>query len=204
MVQSVQFRKGSFLCDPEWRTIPWLHTSKDIFTQLHEHGLNIGSTLDAADREGLQRGSLSQEATFRYAHRFTYINTILDTWFASLKSQLPGPLYTTSTPFPQASPPALKPFTFPTLRLATITCTYWALRAVVSTTMCQICSTPQTLTLDPPTKAELDALASSHGKATWLDIAANIMRTMPYCLNDNQGLLGAQQSLFASRAALYM
>ena len=52
-------------------------------------------------------------------------------------------------------------------------------------------------------KSTAQRLLAQHGTPHRLELATNIMRLMPYFLNDNMGLLGAQKSLFAMRVALF-
>ena len=46
-------------------------------------------------------------------------------------------------------------------------------------------------------------LLATHTNTRRLELATNIVLSMPYCLNDNMGLMGAQKSLFALRTALF-
>lgn len=128
--------------------------------------------------------------------------------------------------------PAPTPFEFANLRLAATTAIYWALKILVSTSINQIRArylqgnvsnvnemfegqpTSHTATATTPVTAPKPTpgvspqiLDAASYETSWLIndpviLATNIIRTMPYCLSDFKGLVGAQQSLFALRIAL--
>lgn len=120
--------------------------------------------------------------------------------------------------------PAPAPFNFPSLRLAATTAIYWALKVLVSTSINKIKArhlqgnTSNVNEIFEEQQTSYTAAANAQGvnpesldaasyETSWLIndpiiLATNIIRTMPYCLSDSQGVVGAQQSLFALRIAL--
>lgn len=98
-----------------------------------------------------------------------------------------------------------RPFSFPNLKTASIVTIYWALKLAISNTIANICSTVLSDPTCPrfaPLQTTAQQLLVHHGETGRLESAKNIMRSMPYHLHDSMGLLGAQKSLFALRAAL--
>ena len=265
MIQSVQFRKKSFLLERDWQESPWKYGAKDIFQRLCDIGFKIGALQSQIDDAGLQRGELTSEDARMFMGYLKLLEIELDTWYQEHLSVSPSPLYWVSN-IPPSIPleeekiegaPLPGPFTFPTLRHATITLTYWALRIVIAATLRQLLheidrvstspspsastqpardsppnqrfsqseqqpiqdpivittrDTPSNLNTElpsrnskqrPPPTSQSTPVPTKTENAP-ITLATNIMRTMPYCLSDEQGMLGAQQSLFALRGALFI
>ena len=178
------------------------------------------------DRLDLTRFDTSIPTLSRYLHRCSDTNAELDTWYQELLAEAPSPLYWTmdsnlapSSAIGDKSNEALRlqtlpPFSFPTLRLGCITASFWALKLILSYTIALTCgavlstnnhshdhSSHTQSTLDLMSMAQ--NLLNQHDSPCRLRLATNIMRAMPYCLNDSMGLIGAQKSLFALRVALF-
>lgn len=98
-----------------------------------------------------------------------------------------------------------QPFSFPNLKIASVTTLHWAFKLVISGTIANICSTalstPATSTL-APLKIAAEQILIEHGEMGRLENATNIMRSMPYCLHGSMGLLGVHRTLFALRIAI--
>ena len=267
MIQSIQFRKISFLLESDWRERPWDHHKKDIYQRLYDHGFELGALQNRLDDAGLQNGELPADIAKAFLGNLNNFEAELDTWFRNFLSLSPSPLYwigdISSDSMPDGNESETDegsipgPFTFPSLRLATATISYWGLKIVLAGTLRQLFnvitrSTPipgpastsskqrsPGLSQQAPTSehqphqtaftfaepqyhfASNENLTSRVPRLTHsstlpsvpsttipsndpLTLATNIMRAMPFCLSDEQGMLGAQQSLFPLRAALFI
>lgn len=121
---------------------------------------------------------------------------------------------------------------FANLSIASTTVTFWALKIIISSTIASVCSTivlptscsKSVVSLnavgtistglegitepsDPVSSrdevfAKAQRLSNEFNFAQRKDIATLIIRSMPYCLNFNMGLLGPQKAFFALRTAL--
>ena len=225
MIQCIQFRKSSFLGTSEWLTRPWDGANKDVYQKLFDKGFALAALLEEMDRVTFFSFDTSTQTLYDYLHRCSKVGAELEAWYEELLLESSSPLYwtvdsantTTSSSGWNLSDPSepqkLPPFSFPNLRLGCIVTNFWGLKLILSNTIALTCSTilsisnhrrDQSLhtrpTLDPKSMAQ--RLLTQHGAANQLELATNIMRSMPYCLNDNMGLLGAQKSLFALRVAL--
>lgn len=121
---------------------------------------------------------------------------------------------------------------FANLAIASTTVTFWALKIIISSTIASVCSTivlptscsKSVVSLnavgtistglegivdhsDPASSpseifAKAQRLSNEYNFAQRKDIATLVIRSMPYCLNFNMGLLGPQKAFFALRTAL--
>lgn len=121
---------------------------------------------------------------------------------------------------------------FANLSIASTTITFWALKIIISSTIATACSailssptrrqgvasfdTVETVSTGPDDVKDKSDPVSSPDEATAKaqrlskqydfiqrkDLATLIVRSMPYCLNFNMGLLGPQRAFFALRTAL--
>ena len=265
MIQSIQFRRQSFLLEPDWRERPWEHDEKDYHQRLYDHGFELGALQNRIDDAGLQRGELTPENVVMFMGTLKELQAKINAWYQEFLSVSPSPLYwissTTLSHLPEEQQagiaPLPGPFTFPTLRHATVTITYWALKIAIAGTFRQLLNEitrsspspsppspsqeqrgsgpaqrssnpdqqpsqtaftfaqPETyfdsntsLPYRTPLPTRPSASRSSPGATNSdndpITFATNIVRTMPFCLSDEQGMLGAQQSLFALRVALFI
>jgi len=224
MIQCIQYRKSSFLGTEEWRSIPWEITPKDIYQKLYDKGFAFGALLEEIDNADLLTPNTSTSALLAFLNRLSSLNIEMDQWYQELLSKSPSPLYWTTLPRSNTASistgghlqEALEsdftaPIAFPTLRMANITLTYWAIRIILSSTIAVTCGailSTNTLLLhgEFSGSGDLRGMAqqqlSLHSDRIRLEYATNIMRSMPYCLSDSMGLLGAQKSLFGLRTAL--
>ena len=226
MIQCIQFRKSSFLGDPDWLTIPWGGTGKDVYQRLYDKGFALGALLEEMDNANLTNVETRTSQLSSYLQRCSEMHADFEAWYQELLQQSPSPLYwTTESNIPAGSAresltndasesQTLPPFSFPSLRLAYITATFWALKLVLSGTIALTCgdilssaTANQSSSVDPDLAVELrntaHRLLSQQGRPQRLELAINIMRSMSYSLNDSMGLLGAAKSLFPLRAALF-
>ena len=223
MIQSLQYRRASFLGNADWQTIPWELTPKDVYQRIYDYGFKLAAILEQIDNGVLLTPGGDIFKRSECLRRLSQLDTDMDQWFEELLDNTPPPIYwpahtlrvpsSFSASYPEQGfgSGALPSFEFRTLRLANITVTYWALRTILSNTMAIFCgailSSDATLSSDSSgfdiLRTTAQQLLVRHGAAARLAYATNIMRSMPYCLNDNKGLLGAQKSLFALRTALF-
>lgn len=226
MVQCIQFRKSSFLGDSEWSTIPWGAIGKDVYQRLYDKGFALAALLEEMDSNDLTNAETRTSQLSSYLQRCSEMYEGFEVWYRELLQQSPSPLYW----IPESNMPAgnsresltheatefrtLPPFSFSSLRLAYITATFWALKLVLSSTIALTCgsilssaSANQSSSIYPDPAVDLRKTAhqvfSQHGGPQRLELATNIMRSMPYSLNDSMGLLGAAKSLFPLRTALF-
>ena len=226
MIQCIQFRKSSFLGDSDWLTIPWGDTGKDIYQRLYDKGFALGALLEEMDNKIPTNAETRTSQLFSYLQRCSEMHADFEAWYQELQKQSPSPLYWTTvsnlaSSSATESPPnyapnsqTLSPFSFPSLRLAYITATFWALKLILSSTIALTCgailssenaSQPISADSDPTVDLRNTALRllSQHGNPQRFELATNIMRSMAYSLNDSMGLLGAAKSLFPLRVALF-
>ncbi|KAF6223035.1 hypothetical protein HO133_001087 [Letharia lupina] len=123
---------------------------------------------------------------------------------------------------------------FTNLSIASTTVTFWALKITISNTIATTCSTilssnsrrQSVVSLDTvdsistgldqvpdnsdpastpdEVTAKAQRLSNQYNFVQRIDFATLIVRSMPYCLNFNMGLLGPQRAFFALRTALGM
>ena len=226
MIQCIQFRKSSFLGDWDWLTIPWGDTGKDVYQRLYDKGFAIGALLEDMDNTKLSDIETRSSQLSSYLQRCSALHIDFESWYEQLLQQSPSPLYSTTKsdilsgstielpPNDAPNPQTLSPFTFPSLRVAYITTTFWALKLILSSEIALTCrailsgeSATQSIHADPDPTVDLrntaHRLLSQHGSSQRLELATNIMRSMAYSLNDSMGLLGAAKSLFPLRVALF-
>ena len=225
MIQGIQFRKSSFLGRSDWLTVPWGSAGKDVYQRLYDKGFALGALLEEMDNTDLTNAETQTSQLPSYLQRCSQMHADFEAWYEELLQQPPSPLYwTTESNIPSGSgreflandsseSQTLPPFSFPSLRLAYITATFWALKLILSSTIALTCgtilssaSTNQSSSIESDPAIDLartaHRLLSQHGGSQHLELATNIMRSMHYSLNDNMGLLGSAKILFPLRAAL--
>ena len=215
MIQSVQFHKSSFLGTLEWLTIPWEESPKCIYQQLYDKGFVLAATLEDMHRAGLTTSMPDTSQLRQLLQRFSNLNNEMDLWYQDLVNLTPSPMFWLSQA-PQASfrldnddseTPAL-PVPFPaleyqSLNLAFIIITFWALKTVVSNAIACISGSILSSHVSHDLRGAATHLLTKHGTNARLGYAITIMRSLPYCLNESMGFLGAQKSLFGFRVALF-
>lgn len=223
MIQSLQYRKASFLGTEQWQSVPWEITPKDIYQKLYDKGFALAALLEKLDDEDILSPNTERPERSGYLRMLIDLDAGLSLWYQKLHTSTPSPIFwpTQTILIPSSSAGgqnqqapaqgALPSFEYRNLRVANITVTYWALRTILSNTIAIICgailSTHVSTRIRSINSNNLLETAQQqltrHGSVTRHEYATNIMRSMPYCLNDNKGLLGAQKSLFSLRAAFF-
>ena len=222
MIQGIQFRSSSFLNAGEWLTIPWQEAPKDVYQQLYDKGFALGALLEDIDQVGTIGSDTDITVLSNLLQRAAAIDRNLDDWYERIREESPHPLYWHVQPSAPCSrissssssqirePSRHSPFTFHTARLACIVVTSWALKLALSVNIALLCksiiSTHTSVRIsginDFDLRSQAHCLLPKHGDPHRMKLATNIMRSMPYTLNDNMGLWGPQKSLFALRVAL--
>ena len=138
-----------------------------------------------------------------------------DSWYHELVCRPEGPLYWL-TPVDDSivSSSAYRyfasvsnnnrPFSFPNLRTTNIMTLYWAFKIEFSSTIANICFTAlsnPTSTLPAPLQSAAQQMLIQHGEPGRLQNASKILRSLPYCLQDSMGFLGALRSMYTLRTA---
>lgn len=221
MIQCIQYRKSTFLGNPEWLTLPWSETGKDIYQQLYDIGFALAAVLEAIDNARLTEEKTSFLILSEHLGRLFGLEEELNLWYSEILKESPSPLYSTPHDWhlneEAVERPILPPFTFHTLRLANITVTYWGLRLILEYAIALACQHVVSINIQVPAQLSSSTtpdliqnlqtmslhFLKTHTSAHRLELATNIIRSMPYSLNDNTGLMGAQKSLFAMRTALF-
>lgn len=225
MIQCIQYRKSTFLGDPEWLTLPWGETGKDIYQQLYDKGFLLAALLGKIDSAGLTKENVNVSEVLDFLTRLSDLDEELNLWFQDLLQTSSSPLYWHAQAISHSrdakepvQPCTCPSFTFFSLPHANSIVTYWGLRLVLSNTMAIVCQHVLSMTTQLPAQSspsgsrraihDLQAISlqllEAYTGVNRLELATNIVRSMPYCLNDNMGLVSAQRSLFAMRVALFV
>lgn len=168
MIQCIQFRKSSFLGDPDWSTTPWGDNGKDVYQRLYDRGFALGALLEEADNNNLTNAGIQTWQLSSYLQRCSELHADFEAWYQGLLRQSPSPSYwttksnilsssaTESLAIDASESQTLSPFSLPSLRLAYITATFWALKLIVSSTIALTCgailssqSATQSISADP-------------------------------------------------------
>ena len=221
MFQSLLHRKASPLGSHEWCTRPWHpkrkdQSQKDIFQKLYDHGFALGALLEEIDNADFANRDTGTEAIQKYLRRCSAMHAKLHLWYQELLRGSDSPLYWLTPPndaiklgpadeYWASISNINRPFSFPNLKTAFIIILYWALKLAISSTIAKTCSialSNPTIPIPSPLNTTVQQMRVQHGQIGRTENATNIMRSMSYCLHDSMGLIGAQKSLFALRAAL--
>lgn len=223
MIQCIQYRKSTFLGNPEWLTLPWGKEGKDIYQQLYDKGFLLGAVLEDIDNAVLTEDDNDISVVSGFMGRLSSLDEDLDLWFRNLLQESPSPLYwhvepTSSSRHLIEHDQPRPPFAFHTILSANTIVKYWGLRIILSNTIALTCQRVLSITTQlppfplssnsPPILQDLHTMSLHLLKANAgpriLEFATNIVRSMPYCLNEKMGLIGAQKTLFPMRIALFV
>ena len=226
MIQCLQFRKASFLGSDEWKTVPWELTTKDMYQKLLDKAFALAALLEQMDSSNLK--GLSEKVTdfATYIRCLAGIDIEMDQWLQRYQLEGPSPLYweTNHSPASESSrnraspandgqaPSPFSPFAFPTFKIANTLIIFWALRSILSNAIAVTCAAilarmsansagPPSMYSDMQAKAQF--MLSQHGDASRMMLATNILRSMPYFINDQMGIFGAQKCVFPLRVAMF-
>ena len=225
MIQCIQYRKSTFLGSSEWSTLPWSETGKNIYQQLCDKGFALAALLEDIDNAGFTKENINIALLSRLLRRLFDLYEELNLWYGEILEESHSPLYWHTQSIPHSWHPkeavessGILPFAFHTLLHAHTIVTYWALQIIISNAIALACEHMLSMNAQLPTQSSVSTssqaiqdlhimsiyLLETHTGSHRLELATNIVRSMPYCLNDNMGLVGAQKSLFAIRLALFV
>ena len=206
-------------------TLPWSKTGKDIYQQLYDKGFVLAALLEGMDNAGLTNENNNIAMLSDFLGRLSNLDKEMNLWFRKIRKESSSPLYWHDEslshswhPKGALQPCKLTPFAFGNLLLANTTLAYWGLQLVLSNTIALACehilSMSTQILVQSPSYTSPRAihdlhtmsrqLLEAHAGPYRLELATNILRSMPYCLNDDMGLVGAQKSLFAMRVSLFV
>lgn len=229
MIQDIQYRRASTFAQPQWRSSPYRKHVKGPDQKLYD----IGSELSAIIAEADKSKSMSNDQAFT-SKRLTLLeqcrklNGEIDTWFESLKDEIPPPHYwpefsNLQNPVDDYEDRKTYPvsFRFPNLFIAKVLLDYWALSIILHSTIFQLYKSLMGETRPRPNRPEHPAdgwraqaranLPESYTipppkvvqtPGMIRSLADNIAQSMEYCLSKDMGILGSQWALFSLRAAL--
>lgn len=182
--------------------------------KLYEHGFSIGRLTEEFDV--LRKQGISRQECLYYLCQLSDVDAKLDGWYQAVLEKSPRPLYWINisdsghTSLDMSSPTSRTPFTFKSLRAAIACIKYWALKIVVSVVIATICETHNACDnlaaedFIQHSGSNLDTFINRYSQSQRFDLAINVVRAMPYFLDNGVGLFGAQRSLFSIRVALYI
>ena len=225
MIQCIQYQKSTFLGSPEWLTLPWSEAGKDIYQQLYDKGFVLAALLERMDNARRTNGTNNLSISSEILGRLSSLDKEMNFWFQRIHKESCSPLYWHDESLSHSwhsegalQPCKLSPFAFCNLLLANTIVAYWGLQLVLSNIIALACE--HVLSMSPHMPAQPSSNTSSqafqdlhtmslqlleaHAGPCRLELATNIVRSMPYCLNDDMGLMGAQKSLFAMRISLFI
>ena len=188
MVKSIQYRKTSRLKDLIDRTEWW-----DMQGLLFAKGHSVGSLLEDLDKyKNSRQHSLAASAS--YLKRCAVMDVDFDAWYSKLVEESPSPLFWSSGDDVEIS--------FPEINLALIMLDYWALRLVLSTTV-DIITSQVPKEIPPSVAGFVNHLRAAHNATKQVELASNIMLSIPFCMKDENGVSSSQKCLFSGRVALF-
>ena len=216
MFHSLIRRKASPLGSHEWCTLPWYkkrkdHGQKDGFQILYEHGFALAALLEEIDDANLANGNASAETVRTYLRRCSAMDARLTLCYQELVGRSESPMYWL-TPLDDLidSGPAYgywaevsnnsRPFSFSNLKMANLMTLYWTMKLVISNDIANICTNALS---NPSLESVAQQMLIQHGELGRLENAQNIIRSMPYCLDESMGLLGTHRCLFSLRTAIF-
>jgi len=188
MVKSLQYRKTSRLKELVDKTEWW-----DKQGVLFSKGHNLGALLEDLDRYK-KSGAQDLSAAATYLKRCYALDAEFEQWYGQLATESTLPIYWTSENEPETE--------FASISLALLMLDYWALRLILTTTIDIICSqVPEEV--PPAIRAFVDQLKIAHSSVKQVELASNIMLSMPFCMREEHGVSSSQKCLFSGRVALY-
>jgi len=154
--------------------ITWWDTQRQLFAKGH----SLGALMDDLDRYK-NSGKHSIPESAMYLKSCTTLDAEFESWYEELLENSPCPIHW--TPYHQESGKESQ-IVFANLHLAHLMLDYWALRLILTTTINIVCKqVPKEVPAS--VRGVVDHLLEEHGKTRQLELAENIMLSMPYCMN---------------------
>lgn len=224
MSSCLKHRKTSVLAFGRWLARPWDETSHSVHLRVHDKGFALAALLQEFDEANLASPDSSISTLSHCLQQGVAMNSDLENWYEEFLIRSPSPSYWPAEPsnfiraqqqLAGSGPRGLPLLSYPNLMVASITMTFWALKLILSeeiATMChQILSNlGEACVASPATDAAASLTLISmaqraetqHSKEKRMTLATDIIRSMPYCLNQTMGLLGPEKAFFALHVAL--
>ena len=227
MISCVTYRRTSVLAYGRWLARPWDETSHSVHPRVYDKGFALAALFQDLDNANVASLSTNISTLSLCLQRLIDMDTDLESWYEEYLVRNTSPLYwpaqpsTTYTRFERkiadSGPRGLPLLAYPNLTIASTTLTFWALKILLSDEIANtshiILSTnhkarTDSQATDPAASLKLTSMAQiaekQHSKEKRMDLATEISRSVPYCLNSAMGLLGPERALFALRTAIAM
>lgn len=224
MVSCLENRRTSVLAYGRWLAQPWDETSHSVHPRVHDKGFALAALLQEFDEANLAVADSSISTLSRCLQRGIDMDTELEKWYAEFLIRSPSPSYWPSPPsnftrcqqqIAGSGPRGLPLLSYPNLTVASITITFWAMKLILSDEITNICnmilsSNRKTCADSPATEPTASLTLTSmvqcaenqHNKEERINLATDITRSMPYCLDSTMGMIGPERAFFALRTAL--
>lgn len=224
MVSCLEHRRTSVLAYGKWLARPWDETSHSVHPRVHDKGFALAALLQDFDKANLTSADSSILTLSHCLQRGVDMDADLEKWYEEFLIRSPSPSYWPLAPsqytraqreITGSGPRGLPLLSYPNLVVASITVTFWALKLILSDEIATIChiilstdckACAHSSATDPAASLALVSMAQraedQHNEGKRRNIATNIIRSMPYCLNHTMGLLGPEKAFFALRTAL--
>ena len=221
MVSCLENRRTSVLAQGRWAARSWDETSHSVHPRIYDKGFVLAALLEEIDIANLTGADTSISTLSHFLQCAIDMDTDLDNWYEEYRIRSPSPLYWPAPPsifirFAQEivtlGPRGLPILSYPDLVVAIINLDFWALKLILSNEIGGICQI--ILSRNYAESADIDSAAclppistaqwaeSHYGPQSRIDLATDIARSMPYCLNHTMGMLGPERSLFPLRTAM--
>lgn len=220
MVKCLQYRRKSILKDMLDK-IEWRQRDSVLYTKGHTLGALL-QDLDLYTASG--PGNINIPGLTQRLGRLLALDVELQIWYQQLIQDSPSPLYWPTAPEVQD----LGAFSFANLQLGHLMLDYWALRLILSATVTMICA--RIPIGSPPVKHEnggqstesthsgpgeisvqardiaifIQQVNAEHNGVRQLGLATNIMESLPFCMNAENGISSSQKCLFGARVAFFL
>jgi hypothetical protein len=221
MVKCLQYRRKSILKDM-LDQIQWRQCDLILYTKGHTLGALL-QDLDAYAASG--PSNINILGLTQHLRRLLALDIELQTWYRQFLQDSPSPVYWPTTPEGQ-DPGA---FSFASLQLAHLVLDYWALRLILSATVTMICA--QIPIGSPPVRHEngsqspatsahsgsdefpeqardianfIQQVKAEHNGARQMELATNIMESLPFCIDAKHGISSSQKCIFGAKVAFYL
>lgn len=221
MVSCIKRRRTSVLANGRWLARPWDETSDSLHPRIYDKGFLLAALQQDIDKANLASADTSIPVLSQFLQRSIDLDTEFNTWYEEFLIRSPSPSYwptpsSTHTKnqedLTSSGPRGLPLLSYPSLLVASMTLAFWALKLILSDEIASIChiifSNHRTDTSATESIESLMLTAMAHraedqyGRQYRINLATDIVRSMPYCLNHTMGLLGPERAFFALRPAV--
>ena len=221
MISCLDNRRTSILANGRWLARPWDETSHSLHPRVYDKGFALAALLQEIENADLASADTDIPTLSHCLQCGIDMDTDLDEWYEQFLIRSPSPLYWPAPPsfytalqqnIAESGPRELPLLSFPKLEVAISTVNFWALKLILSNEIASICriilssNRADLVAMDNAASLTLSSMAqraeNQHSHQSRIDFATDIVRSMPYCLNHNMGLLGPEKCFFPLRTAL--